>query len=195
MINTSPTHQTSLIQILCIGVSFIFLSTTGNAAFAAKTGNQEKVEKIHISADHMKLNMETGSSRYTGNVKISQGKLLLTGETVTIMQNNGQVERIKINGNPATYTRVTKAGKIVRATSQQMVYTESKHRLVLTGNAQLSQPEHTVNSQKIVYDTQLGTVIAGNQNATSGNTVKPVPANERVNITLTPKENLTGKSP
>ncbi len=195
MKNKSWANQANLIQTICISISLVALSSICSSVFAAEKNKQEKAEKIHINADHMKLNIETGNSTYTGNVKISQGKLLLTGQTVTIVQNNELVERIKINGNPATYTHVTKTGKTIHATSQQMVYTESRHRLVLTGNAQLSQPEHIIKSQRIVYDTQLGTVVAGNQDREDANIARPIPANERVNITLTPKEEATKKMP
>ncbi len=195
MKNKFWTDQTRLIQTIGISISLIVLSSLCGSVFAVEKIRQEKAEKIHINADHMKLNIGTGNSTYTGNVKISQGKLLLTGQTVSIVQNTERVERIKINGNPATYTRITKTGKTIHATSQQMVYTESNHRLVLTGNAQLSQPERTIKSQRIVYDTQLGTVVAGNQSRETGNAVRPTPANERVNITLTPKEKTTEKIP
>ncbi len=45
-------------------------------------------EEVFISADYMSFNIESGNSVYTGNVKITQGKLLLTGDKITVKQEN-----------------------------------------------------------------------------------------------------------
>ena len=148
----------------------------------------DEAEKIHINADRMKLNIETGNSIYSGHVKITQGELVLTGDTVTIEQRNELVERINVTGKPATYTHVMENSDPIHATSLRMIYTSSDHRLVLIGDARLSQPDHTVTSQKIVYDTLLRTVVAGNQDRDT-----PVAEDERVNITLTPKKDVKKK--
>jgi len=161
----------------------LFAFQQATAAPETKTQKGQDAEKIHINADHMKLNIETGNSTYTGHVIIRQGKLVLTGNKVIIVQQNNQVERINVSGKPATYTHVTEHSKTIHATSQYMVYTAANHRLVLTGDARLSQPEHTVKSQKIVYDTVRRTVVAGSEHDKG----KPVTPDERVNITLTPK--------
>ena len=149
----------------------------------------EVVEKIHIEADHMQLNMETGFSVYTGNVKIAQGELKLTGDKVTLQQSNKEVERITVTGKPAHYNHVTETGENIQAESEHMVYTASQNKLVMTVNAKLKQPEHQVSSQKIVYDTEKKIVIAGDKKDSStpddGSNSK-----QRVNITLTPKKEL-----
>lgn len=145
------------------------------------------VEKIYIDADHVKLNIETGYSVYTGNVKITQGELTLTGDQVTVHQTNNEVERITVDGKPAHYSNITEAGDPIQAESEQMVYTASENKLVLTTNAELKQPDHTVKSQKIVYDTEKKVVIAGSKDqASSANA--DADTKHRVNITLTPKK-------
>ncbi len=166
-------QQLTRLLVLCC----LFFSQAGSATEA------DEAEKIHVNADRMKLNIETGNSIYSGNVKITQGDLVLTGDTVTIEQHDKLVERINVTGKPATYTHVMAGSEPIHATSRRMVYTSSEHRLVLIGDARLSQPDHTVTSQKIVYDTLRRTVVAGNEDRDT-----PVPADERVNITLTPKK-------
>ena len=66
-------------------------------------------EKIFLDADHVQLNIETGYSVYTGNVKISQGDLKLSGDTVTVQQNKNEVERITVDGKPAHYKLIADA--------------------------------------------------------------------------------------
>lgn len=147
----------------------------------------EKIEKIFIDADHMQMNINTGYSEYTGNVKITQGELKLTGDKVTVQQSNDEVERITVTGKPAHYNHVTEKGENIQAESELMVYTASQNKLVMTVNAKLKQPDHQVSSQKIVYDTEKKIVIAGDKAAASSSD-SGSGASQRVNITLTPKK-------
>ena len=157
----------------------LLLSLQLNAQTAAGA-----LEKIHLSADHMQLNIESGVSVYTGNVKISQGELLLTGDKVTVKQGNDEVEMITVTGKPARYRHVTEKGETINAESEQMVYTLIDNKLVMTVNAKLKQPDHHVSSQKITYDTKKKIIIAGEKSTKS----KTKSDSERVKITLTPKK-------
>lgn len=161
----------------------------------------EKVEKIHINADHMRLNMETGYSIYTGNVKISQGELVLTGDKVTLKQNkDNEIETMTVFGKPARYHHITEKGEPINAESERMDYNASQNQLTMTTNARLHQSEQTLSSQKIVYDTLKKIIIAGGKKArpdktdtSSASSLQPDKAPEksqRVNITLTPKKQL-----
>jgi lipopolysaccharide export system protein LptA len=158
----------------------------------------ETADKILINADHMHLNIKTGNSEYTGNVRISQGKLVLSGDKVTLEQKNNEVERITVIGKPARYNHVTDQGEAIEAESNQMVYNAGRNKLTMTGNARLQQPDHQVSSQKIVYDTLNKIIIAGGADgASKGSTSTPGTTEsatgkgsqkQRVNITLTPKK-------
>ena len=168
----------------CFFPFFLLLCVQTNT-FAAETESTQPVEKILINADHMKLNIESGNAIYTGNVKISQGALVLTGDKVTLEQANDVLERITVIGKPAHYNHVTETGESIQAESEHMVYNASQNKLVMTINAKLLQPDHKVSSQKITYDTDKRIVIAGDKNDTSTDSSD---INQRVNITLTPKK-------
>ncbi len=160
--------------------SLLFFIASGNVT-------AEEVEKIFIDADHMRLNIETGYSEYTGNVKITQGELELTGDKVTLRQSKDEIERITVIGKPAHYNHVTEKGENIQAESELMVYTASQNKLVMTTNAKLKQPDHQVNSQKIVYDTKKKIVLAGDKKG-SASSDSGTKSSQRVNITLTPKK-------
>jgi lipopolysaccharide transport protein LptA len=68
-----------------------------------------------------------------------------------------------------------------------MVYIASQHKLIMTVNAKLLQPDHQVSSQKITYDTQNKIVIAGDKSEKPSAGGK-IDEKQRVNITLTPKK-------
>ncbi|NOQ90507.1 MAG: lipopolysaccharide transport periplasmic protein LptA [Gammaproteobacteria bacterium] len=133
----------------------------------------------------MQLNIISGNSVYTGNVKISQGALILTGDKVTLKQSDGAIEQLTVIGKPARYNNVTEKGEPIEAESEQMVYNASQNKLVMTKNARLKQPDHHVSSQKIIYDTQKKIILAGDKDGT------PADAHgdpgQRVKIILTPK--------
>lgn len=147
---------------------------------AGLTASNNIENDIQIQANYMKFDMETGSSIYEGNVKISQGNIVLSGETVTIQRQQDEIQQINIDGQPARYIQDELSENKIHASSQHMQYFASEGRLVMTVDARLEQPDHTIESQRIVYDTKNKIVIAGNgeQNSQGG----------RVNIILTPKK-------
>lgn len=178
-----------LLKITCLACALLL---TGMAsAWAEKTAEgaakKESIKKIHIQADHMLLNIATGNSVYTGNVRISQGDLVLTGDKVTVKQGQDEIERITVTGKPARYNHVTETGENIKASSEHMVYTASQHQLVMTINARLQQPEHQVSSEKIIYDTEKKLIIAGSRKG-GGKEDKKSNDKQRVKITLTPKK-------
>jgi lipopolysaccharide export system protein LptA len=175
--------MTPLIRLLAIGLLFCLQSYS----WAAETGGSDPQEKIFIDADYMQLNINTGKSVYSGNVKISQGELMLTGDEVTLEQSKDEIERMTVIGKPARYNHVTEKGETIDAESERMVYIASQHKLIMTVNAKLLQPDHQVSSQKITYDTQNKIVIAGDKSEKPSAGGK-IDEKQRVNITLTPKK-------
>ena len=150
------------------------------------------VEKIFIDADHMQMDIISGKSVYTGNVKISQGELVLTGDKVTLERSNNKVERMTVIGKPARYSHVTEAGENITAQSEHMIYIANQNKLVLTINAHLQQPDLKLSSQKITYDTEKKIVIAGSNDGATASDTK-TKQKQRVKITLTPKESPAGQ--
>jgi lipopolysaccharide export system protein LptA len=189
----SITHGCSLIRHKLPGlIATVLLLTAPTATWADKL-RHDPLEKITIDADYMRLNIESGISVYSGNVKITQGELVLTGDKVTLEQKENEVERLTLIGKPARYNHITEKGQPIQAQSERMVYTASLNKLVMTKNASLRQPDHMVSSQIITYDTVKGIIVAGENNNASPHkpgTDKQGSTNEsqRVNITLTPKK-------
>lgn len=145
------------------------------------------VEKIFIEADNMNMDIISGESVYTGNVKISQGELVLTGDKVTLKRSNNKVERMTVIGKPARYNHISEAGENITAQSEHMIYIANQNKLVLTINAHLQQPDLKLSSQKITYDTKKKIVIAGSNDGATASDTK-TKQKQRVKITLTPKE-------
>ena len=77
--------------LACLFIAGLSLNSPNDAQ--ADKLRHDPLEKITIDADYMRLNIETGESVYTGNVKITQGELVLTGDEVTLMQKENELER------------------------------------------------------------------------------------------------------
>lgn len=188
MLKLIKTRQTvsflTVIMLLVLVNPLVSFSATGDTTTDARKDGGDEVK---IQADTMKLDLETGSSTYKGNVSIIQGSIKLTGEKVTITRKNNEIHNIRVEGNPARYLQDENTDNRVHATSQHMKYIAQKNRLVLTGDASLEQADQTVKSQRIVYDTQNKFIIAGKRSS-------PEQTGDRVNITLTPKKNAPSKT-
>lgn len=135
--------------------------------------------EITVHADYMVYSLNTGENIYQGNVRIIQGSIELTGDSVTVKRIDNKISNIQVKGNPARYLQDENTDNIVRATSQQIDYSASKNRLTLIDQASLEQSDHTVNSERITYDTVKKAIIAGRSNTKKQD-------DRRVNITLTP---------
>jgi lipopolysaccharide export system protein LptA len=180
-------HSGLLVSRLLRLAALILLFCLQPYSWAAENKASDQQEKLFIDADYMQLDINTGKSVYRGNVKISHGELVLTGDEVTLEQSKDKVERLTVIGKPVHYNHVTENGENIQAESERMVYIASQHKLIMTVNAKLLQPDHQVSSQIITYDTKNKIVIAGDKSAKSSDGTK-TGEKQRVNITLTPKK-------
>lgn len=156
----------------------------------SNTVSAETTDEVRIRADYMKFDLETGDSIYEGNVSIVQGGIRLTGDKVVIRREQKEpreISDIEITGNPARYQQDENTDNRVDAVSHHMKYSTSESRLVMSENARLEQSGHTVESQRIIYDTENKVIIAG-----TGDSEKT--SGDRVNITLTPKKSTPGEN-
>lgn len=172
--NQQPFFVTAFALILA-------LSATSTLSATSKTA------EIKVKADYMAFDLETGRNIYEGNVSITQGSIELTGDKVTILRSNDKVSDIDVSGKPARYIQDENTQNIVRAMSQKIHYSAQQSRLTLIDEASLEQSDHTVESQRIVYDTSKKIIIAGNDSSDK-NGSKQNNTKQRVNITLTPKK-------
>lgn len=138
----------------------------------------DREKPVHISADKVSIDEKTGISNYTGNVKITQGSMLLTGEKVIVYQPDGKLAKIIVNGVPAQFKQLSdKNNQEITATAIKLIYHTINEKLILTGNASLKQGQNSFSGHIIEYDTRNSTVTAN----TDGE------KKQRVNAVITPK--------
>jgi len=130
-----------------------------------------------IEADRAELNDGKGVSVYHGNVRVTQGTLVLTGDTMTVHNKGDKVEKVVMDGAPATYKqRPDNKEQDVRAKAQRMEYYTNPEHIILLKQAEVEQEGDVLRSERIEYDVPKDKVNAG--------TDEP---NERVRITIQPR--------
>ena len=160
------------LRIIILPLSLCCMTVT---AMAAKTPDRLSDAPINIYADYMKFDIKSGISTYTGNVKVTQNDIELTGDKVVAVQKEKVLKKITVTGSPATYRQLSEEGSYINAQSMQMEYQAENNRLVLSNKARLEQAGSVMESDQIIYDTINEVVIAGDDTA-----------DKRVNITITP---------
>ncbi len=139
--------------------------------------SSDRDKPMSIEADRVELNDGKGVSVYHGNVKVSQGTLLLTGDTMTVYNKGDKVEKVIMEGTPATYRqRPDNKDQDVRARALRMEYFTNPEYIVLLKEAEVEQEGNQLRSERIEYDVARDKVNAG--------TNQP---DERVHITIQPK--------
>lgn len=176
MTSNFKTSLCLLSSLLCIVIS------TAVSGVEKKSSVENKKEDIHIIADKMHFNLLTDTSIYNGNVKLTQGTMELTGDFIEIKQVDSQIISVITKGTPAQYHQRTEGGSKILAQSKVIKYFATENRLIMIESAKLVQDEQIIESERIVYDTEKKTLLAG-QNSANPN------KQERVKIRLTPSEN------
>ena len=136
----------------------------------------DSTKPINIQADSAEINDVTGISTYRGNVTITQGSTVLTGDIVILETANKKVNKIITEGKLSTFKQTTDDGRKVNAQAEKMVYSITGNEIILTRNAKLTESGNTFESEKITFYTDKEIVTAG---SSSGS--------DRVNITVFPE--------
>ena len=96
----------------------------------------DRDQPMLIEADRAELNDAEGISIYQGNVKVTQGTLVLTGDTMTVHQKGDDIDKVIMDGNPATYKqRPDNKDQDVRAKAQRMEYYTNPEYIILLEQA------------------------------------------------------------
>ncbi len=136
----------------------------------------DSTKPINIQADSAEINDVTGVSTYRGNVTITQGSTVLTGDIVILETTNKKVNKIISEGKLSTFKQTTDDGKKIDAEAEKMVYSITDNKIVLTKNAKLTESGNTFSSDKITFYTDKEIVTAGSSTGS-----------DRVNITVFPE--------
>lgn len=140
--------------------------------------NADKDKPVFLESDSAKWDEETQKSTYRGNVVVTQGTMLLTGNLLIVTSKNNTINTMEMTGEKATYKQKTASGKIVNGEAKKIHYYLEKSKIIFLNQAILVQSNNIVKSNKIIYKTDSENIIAGDKEGKS-----------RVKMTLEPKKN------
>lgn len=147
-----------------VSLSLLLATTT---AFA-QTSSLERdfAQDMRVLANNSLFDSGDGIYRASGNVRISQGSLLITAHTLEISGTDPNSNEAEIfileggDGEPATYEQEIEDGFIVNAHAQRIEYNATERVLRLFGAAELFQDGNLVRAESIVYNVEQKQVSA-----------------------------------
>lgn len=138
----------------------------------------DRQQPMNFSARHTDAyNAPNTVSTLKGNVKITQGTLLLTGDTAMIhLDADSQISRVVVTGTPAHIEQMDDSGNLMTGNAAKLDYDNIHGIAVLTGQATVKQQGRgEFHGDKLTYNTDSGEIQGS-----------PA-AGGRVHITLQPR--------
>ncbi len=159
-LNSIPQNN-SFIKIFIASLLIITMSVT----LALKSD----VEKpVFINADSVLFNKNKGLAVYEGNVSIIQGTLKITAHRIEINAPNNEIQRITATGNPVTFQQKMDDSKLAKGSANKLLYLVEGKKILMDGNAVISQNNDKFSSNHIEYSTKTGELKAGKNKNTTG---------------------------
>lgn len=126
----------------------------------AAARDSDREQPAHIEADRVDMDNQTGVSVYQGNVVFSQGSTRVSGDRITLRTENGEVQHLLIEGQPARYDEVSNGGKPVAASGLEIEFDAGASQLRIEGGAELNRPGEIFTGDRILYRTDSEVVSA-----------------------------------
>lgn len=140
-----------LLRPLINNLLLAFTLSLSSLAHALPT---DQDEPIYVEADSANIDEAKGITRYTGSVIITQGSMVLKGETVDLLRGNDDtINQIISKGAPAYFEQRPQLDQeITYATGSTLDYTVNSQLLLITGDAKVTQGGDEFTGAKINYD-------------------------------------------
>ena len=158
----------------CVLVSFSWIVISSTYLFAYESDSEKPV---FLESDSAKWDEESQKSTYRGNVIVTQGSMLLTGDLLIVTSKNDKINKMVITGEKATYKQKTRSGKIINGEAKKIEHFVDQAKIIFLNKAVLTQSNNIVKSNKIIYKTDTENISAGDKKGKS-----------RVKMTLEPKK-------
>jgi len=170
-VNTMFHRASLLVMLLC-------------ASATAQALTSDRNQPIHIKADYVRIDKKSGISEYRGNVNLKQGSMVITGELVSVHQPDGQLDKIIVKGEPATFQQQPDGQQaVVHSQAREIEYQAQQERIILLDDARVQQGDQQFAGKRIVYNTKTSTVVAQGDEQ----------QHQRVRAVIVPKDNETPK--
>jgi len=175
--------KASTLKTLSLFILFMGVSLTAFANTTTQNNLPDDEQPVHISADSLDIQGQTGLSVYQGNVEIKQGSLSLKGDKITIQHPSQALKAINVVGKPANFKRFdSESQSWVNGQADNIIYNAQKKTILLIGSAKVEQPgKHLISGPELTYDILNKTLKAQST----------AEEKERISVTLMPEAKQT----
>lgn len=161
---------------ICLALATGLISSTASALESDRTA------PIQVEADRLDLDDRAGTAVYTGDVRIQQGSMILTGDRVEIQRNDqGELSQATATGNRAYLEQKPSPEEpVVKGWGRRVVYHVSERRIELIDQAELHKARDTFDGAYLEYFLDRRVVQA--RSSADG-----VDGTQRIRMTLEPE--------
>jgi lipopolysaccharide export system protein LptA len=136
----------------------------------AERGDRDK--PVNLESDTVEINDLTKVSVYQGNVRLTQGTMLITGNKLVVVQDDNGLSKGTSYGNP-TYFRQKREGvdELIEGWAQRIEYDAKTDKIEMHTQARIKRGADEVHGNLIVYEGQTESyrVLGGKESASEYN--------------------------
>lgn len=170
--NMRSSRSGRLLITLCLMISL-------SASLSAWALESDRDQQIEIEADNAEFRELEGLIIYSGNVRMSQGSILLLADALRVYTDDGDATRLVATGDRAYYEqKPAEDQEKVVAQGKTIEYILEDDVINLIQQASLSQEGATLNANRITYDVRnsllIGNKGTGEDKKSSGERVRVV---------------------
>lgn len=162
--------------------------------FCSSTCSAERADRnqpIHLEADQVLMDDANQTSSFTGNVRLSQGTLLLSGDKIVVTEDKDGFKHATAYGKTAEFRQKREGSdQYVEGYGERIEYDARSETLTLHDKALLRRGRDEVSGNDIFYSTKTEVFRVNGGNASSG-----TPQPQRVRAVLHPKANESENAP
>ena len=150
------------------------VSLTGLACNITYALETDKNSPIHIEANQVDMAEKSGISTYTGDVRLQQGSIKISADSIVVYTHNKKLQRIIATGKPAHFSqKPSKKSDDVKASANHVEYASASGMLILLDKAKMKQGANLFSGNKIEYDT-VNDILSAKSSQKSDQRVKAV---------------------
>ena len=182
----SPKNNFTLVPVL-VGILALIVAVPPSHAELA-----DRNKPVNLEAEQVSIDDAQQISTFTGNVVLTQGTLMIRGDTVVVKQSNEGLQHGTATGKPASF-RQKRDGvdEYIEGYGERIVYNSAKTTLDLFGNARMKRGQDEVSSEHITYNSTTEIFRA---NGLIANT-PGAPRKGRVRVVIQPKNDTAPSAP
>ncbi len=151
----------------------------------------DRDKPVNLESDTVDINDLSKVSVYQGNVRLTQGTLMITADKLVVEQDDNGLSKSTASGNPAYFKqKADGTDELIEGWAQRIVYDAKRDKVEMHTQARIKRGQDEVHGNTITYDGQTESyrVLGGKEAASEYN------PKGRVRAVIQPKRTPAPKS-